>query len=138
MDAKRREEVRSDRAPAAVGPYSQAVRAGDYVLCSGQIPLDANSGTIIAEDFAAQARQVLDNLSAVLSAAGCSMAEVVRTTIYLTDLADFAALNEVYAGYFEPPFPARSTVQVAALPRGARVEIDAMAYAPGRPLRPPS
>ena len=101
-----------------------------FVLCSGQIPLDPAAGTIVEGDFAAQARRVLDNLSAVLAAAGCSMADVVRTTIYLTDLADFAGLNEIYAGYFEAPFPARSTVQVAALPRGARVEIDAMAYTP--------
>jgi len=125
-----REEIRTDRAPSAVGPYSQAVRVGDFVLCSGQIPLDPAAGTIVEGDFAAQARRVLDNLAAVLAAAECSMADVVRTTIYLTDLADFAGLNEIYAGYFEAPFPARSTVQVAALPRGARVEIDAMAYTP--------
>ena len=134
-----REEIRTGSAPAAVGPYSQAVRVGDFVLCSGQIPLDPAAGTIVEGDFAAQARRVLDNLSAVLVAAGCSMADVVRTTIYLTDLADFAGLNEIYAGYFEAPFPARSTVQVAALPRGARVEIDAMAYWPrGRALKRPS
>jgi reactive intermediate/imine deaminase len=132
-----REEIRTGSAPAAVGPYSQAVRVGDFVLCSGQIPLDPAAGTIVEGDFAAQARRVLDNLSAVLAAAGCSMADVVRTTIYLTDLADFAGLNEIYAGYFEAPFPARSTVQVAALPRGARVEIDAMAYTPrGGRLKP--
>src|SRR5512139_3790240 len=111
-----REEIRTDKAPAAVGPYSQAVRVGDFLLCSGQIPLDPVAGTMVGGEFAAQAQRVLENLSAVLSAAGASMADVVRTTIYLTDLADFAALNEIYAGYFEAPFPARSTVQVAALP----------------------
>jgi reactive intermediate/imine deaminase len=138
MEHLGRQEVCTDRAPAAVGPYSQAVRVGDLVFCSGQIPLDPAAGTLVAEEFAAQARRVLDNLSAVLAAAGCSMADVVRTTIYLTDLADFAALNEIYAGYFQRPFPARSTVQVTALPRGARVEIDAMAYAPGAPIKRPS
>jgi reactive intermediate/imine deaminase len=137
-DRKKRVEIRANGAPAAVGPYSQALRVGDFVLCSGQIPLDPASGVLVAGDFAAQARRVLDNLSAVLAAAGCSMAEVVRTTIYLADLADFAALNEIYAGYFEAPFPARSTVQVAALPRGARVEIDAMAYAPRATIKRPS
>ena len=137
-DDRRREEIRTSDAPAAVGPYSQAVRVGDFVLCSGQIPLDPAAGTMVAGDFAAQARRVLDNLAAVLAAAGCSMADVVRTTIYVTDLADFSALNEIYAGYFEPPFPARSTVQVAALPRAARVEIDAMAFAPGSRLKRPS
>ena len=131
-----RQEIRTSAAPAAVGPYSQAVRVGEFVHCSGQIPLDPASGVIVEGGFDAQARRVLDNLSAVLAAAGCSMAEVVRTTIYLVDLADFARLNEIYAGYFEAPFPARSTVQVAALPRGARVEIDAMAYAPPRVKQP--
>jgi reactive intermediate/imine deaminase len=111
---------------------------GDFVLCSGQIPLDPASGAIVAGDFAAQARRVLDNLSAVVGAAGLSMADVVRTTIYLTDLADFAVLNEIYAEYFAAPFPARSTVQVAALPRGARVEIDAMAYATAPAVKRPS
>jgi reactive intermediate/imine deaminase len=133
-----RSEIRTDRAPAAVGPYSQAVRVVDLVLCSGQIPLDPKSGAIVSGDFAEQARRVLDNLSAVVAAAGCSMADVVRTTIYLVDLSDFAALNEIYARYFEPPFPARSTVQVSALPRGARIEIDAMAYAPSQGVRRPS
>jgi 2-iminobutanoate/2-iminopropanoate deaminase len=137
-NSKGREEIRTDRAPAAVGPYSQAVRVGDLVLCSGQIPLDPKSGAIVAGDFAEQARRVLDNLSAVVDAAGCSMADVVRTTIYLVDLSDFSALNEIYARYFEPPFPARSTVQVSSLPRGARIEIDAMAYAPGQGVKRPS
>jgi len=137
-DKPGREEIRTAAAPAAVGPYSQAVRVGDFVLCSGQIPLDPASGAIVTGDFSAQARRVLDNLSEVLAAAGCSMAEVVRTTIYLVDLKDFARLNEIYEGYFEAPFPARSTVQVAALPRDARVEIDAMAYAPRSGLKPPS
>jgi len=131
-----KEEICTAAAPAAVGPYSQALRVGDFVICSGQIPLDPASGAIVDGDFDAQARRVLDNLSAVLAAADCAMAEVVRTTIYLVDLADFSRLNEIYAGYFGAPFPARSTVQVAALPRGARVEIDAMAYAPVGLKRP--
>jgi reactive intermediate/imine deaminase len=135
---KGRQEIRTDRAPAAVGPYSQAVRVGDLVLCSGQIPLDPVAGTIVEGDFAVQARRVLENLAEVLVAAGCSMADVVRTTIYLVDLADFAALNEIYAGYFQAPFPARSTVQVSALPRGARIEIDAIACTPGLPVKRPS
>ena len=124
--------IATKAAPAAVGPYSQAVRVGDLVFCSGQIPLDPATGALVEGDFAAQARRVLDNLSAVLREAGLGMKDVVRSTIYLADLADFAEVNRVYAEYFTPPYPARSTIQAAALPKGARVEIDVIAVAPLR------
>ncbi len=114
-------------APAAVGPYSQAVRAGGFVFVSGQIPLDPKTGTLVAGGIDAQTERVLDNLDAVLRAAGSSFADVVRTTIYLVDLGHFAAVNAIYAHRFEAPYPARATVQVAALPRGAQIEIDAIA-----------
>ena len=121
-------EVRSDAAPAPVGPYSQAIEIDGWVYCSGQIPLDAATGEIVGADESAQARQVLANLRAVLEAAGLGFADVVRTTIYLTDLAAFGDVNAVYAEAFATePQPARATVQVAALPLGAKVEIDAVA-----------
>ena len=126
--------VHTDAAPAAIGPYSQAVvvpHGGALVFCSGQIPLDPATGTIIAGDVAAQARRVLDNLSAVLAAAGCGMEDVAKTTIYLTDLGDFAAVNDVYGAAFGAHRPARATVGVSALPRGAKVEIDAVAVRRG-------
>jgi 2-iminobutanoate/2-iminopropanoate deaminase len=129
--------IATDKAPAAIGPYSQAVRVGDLVFCSGQIPLDPATGALVEGEFAAQARRALDNLTAVLGGAGLSMDDVVRTTIYLADLADFAEANRVYAEYFTAPYPARSTVQAAALPKGARVEIDVIAWAGGG-VRPPS
>jgi 2-iminobutanoate/2-iminopropanoate deaminase len=119
--------VSTPRAPAAIGPYSQAVRAGDFVFVSGQIPLDHVTGQLVAGDVRAQTERVLTNLMAILEASGCEAADVVRTTIYLVDLANFAAVNEVYARFFDSPYPARSTVQVAALPRAAEVEIDAVA-----------
>ena len=122
-----RQAVSSDRAPAAVGPYSQAVKAGELVFCSGQIPLDPRTGEMVAGDVADQTRQVLRNLGAVLQAAGASFDDVVRTTVYLADLGDFAAMNTVYGEFFGPPPPARATVQAARLPRDARVEIDAIA-----------
>ncbi len=121
-------EVRSDDAPAPVGPYSQAVEIDGWVYCSGQIPLDPKSGELVGDDEATQARQVLANLRAVLAAAGLDTGDVVRTTIYLTDLGAFADVNAVYAEAFSAePQPARATVQVAALPLGAKVEIDAVA-----------
>ena len=113
-------------APAAVGPYSQAVRAGQTVYCSGQIALTP-AGDLVGGDVAAQTRQVLDNLAAVLAAAGGSLANVVKTTVFCVDLADFAVINAVYAEFFAAQPPARATVQVAALPRGAQVEIEAIA-----------
>jgi 2-iminobutanoate/2-iminopropanoate deaminase len=123
-----RTAVATDRAPRAIGPYSQAVRAGDFLFLSGQIPLDPATGQVVEGDIAAQTRRVMDNLQAVLAAAGASLDAVVRTTIYLADLGDFATVNEVYGSYFASSAPARSTVQVARLPRDARIEIDAIAH----------
>jgi 2-iminobutanoate/2-iminopropanoate deaminase len=119
--------VTSDRAPQAIGPYVQAVDLGDFVFCSGQIPLDPATGNLVEGDVVAQTERVLQNLQAVLAAAGLGLEHVVRTTVFLTDLGEFARMNEVYARYFAGSPPARSTVQVAALPRAARVEIDAIA-----------
>jgi 2-iminobutanoate/2-iminopropanoate deaminase len=127
-DPKTRSVVASEAAPRAIGPYSQAIVVGDMVFCSGQIPLDPATGELVGgTDIRAQTRRVLDNLEAVLDAAGAGLGKVVKTTIYLVDLSDFAAVNEVYGGYFKQNQPARATVQVAALPRGSRVEIDAIA-----------
>lgn len=119
--------VSTDGAPKAIGPYSQAVRAGDLLFASGQIALDPTSGTIVPGGVEAETRQVLANLTAVLTAGGASWADVVRTTIFLTDLGDFAIVNRLYGEVTGAVPPARATVQVAALPRGAVVEIDAIA-----------
>ena len=124
----------SPDAPKAIGPYSQAVRAGQLLFASGQIPLDPASGSIVEGDVTAQTRRVMENLRAVLKAGGLSLADVVRTTIYLVDLNDFTKVNDAYGSYFEEPYPARATVQVARLPRDARVEIDAIAAYPPPPL----
>ncbi|PZO09453.1 MAG: reactive intermediate/imine deaminase [Lysobacteraceae bacterium] len=121
-----REPINTPRAPAAIGPYSQAVRAGGVVYLSGQIPLDPATGELVQADISTEARRVFDNLTAVCEAAGGTLGDVARVGIYLTDLADFAAVNAVMANYFQLPYPARSTIQVSALPRGARVEIDAI------------
>jgi 2-iminobutanoate/2-iminopropanoate deaminase len=121
------EPVSTDKAPQAIGPYSQAIVAGDLVFTSGQIPLDPKTQQIVQGDVRAQAERVMENLSAVLAAAGASFASVVKATIYLTDLNDFAAVNEVYGKRFPSAPPARSTVQVAALPKGVRLEIDLVA-----------
>jgi len=118
-------------APAAVGSYSQAVRVGSTVYCAGQIPLDPKSGQIVSKDVSDQTRRVLDNIRAILKAEGLSFENIVKTTIFLTDLADFQTVNEIYASYFKQAPPARSTVQVAALPKGARIEIEAIAVAEG-------
>jgi 2-iminobutanoate/2-iminopropanoate deaminase len=120
--------ISSPNAPAAIGPYSQAIRAGDFLFASGQIPLDPTTGTITEGGITAQTHQVLQNLGAVLSAAGVTFDRVVKTTIYLADMEDFAAVNEVYAGYFPAPAPARATIQAAGLPKNVRVEIDLVAY----------
>ena len=122
-----KEAIATDQAPQAIGPYSQAVRVGDWLFLSGQIGLDPASGELTAGGVLAETRQVLENLRAVLTAAGAALDDVVRTTIYLVDLADFSRVNEIYTGFFRAPYPARATVGVAALPRGARVEIDAVA-----------
>ncbi len=123
--------VHTGDAPEAVGPYSQAVVADGWVFCSGQIGLDPGSGSLVDGGTAAQARRALDNLTAVLRAAGASWNDVVRTTIYLVDMGDFAEVNAIYAEYAGDSPPARATVAVAALPLGARVEIDAVARIPG-------
>lgn len=118
--------VHTDQAPAAIGPYSQAVRAGGTVYLSGQIPLDPATGNLVEGDIGAQARRAFDNLQAVCIAAGGSLDQVVRLGLYLTDLGDFAAVNAVMAEYFQAPYPARSTVEVSGLPRGAAFEVDAV------------
>ena len=122
-----KDAISTSSAPGAIGPYSQAVRAKGMIFVSGQIPLDPETGQLVAGDITAQTKQVMENLGHVLAAAGCSLDDVVKTTIYLVDLAQFSAVNEVYGRGFRQPYPARATVQVAALPRGAHVEIDAIA-----------
>jgi 2-iminobutanoate/2-iminopropanoate deaminase len=122
-----RQAVSTPSAPAAIGPYSQAIRAGSLLFVSGQIPLDPATGQMVDGDIAAQTRRVFQNLGAILEAAGATFDHVVRTTVYLADMNDFPAMNEVYATYFSSPAPARATVQAARLPRDARVEIDLIA-----------
>jgi 2-iminobutanoate/2-iminopropanoate deaminase len=119
--------VSTDNAPAAIGPYSQAIRTGSLLFCSGQVPLDPSSGELVKEDIEGQARRCLENLTAVCEAAGASLSQAVRCTVYLTDMGDFTRVNEVYAQFFgEEDPPARVAVGVAALPKGADVEIDAI------------
>ena len=120
--------IRTDGAPTAVGPYSQAIRVGDMVYTAGQIALDPATGQMVEGDIAAQTERVLLNLQAVLEAAGSSLKQVVKTTVFLQDMADFGAMNEVYGRFFGKKPPARSTVQVAALPLGAKVEIEAVGF----------
>jgi len=122
------EAVKTDRAPAAIGPYAQAVKAGGFVLVSGQIPL-APDGSLVEGDIRVQTERVMENLKAVLEAAGSGLSRVVQTTCFLADMEDFPGFNEVYARYFTPPYPARATVAVKALPRGVRVEVACVALA---------
>jgi len=124
-----RRAIATDAAPQAIGPYSQAIAAGGLLFCSGQIGLDPATGSLVPGSVADETRRVLANLRAVLAAAGLELTSVVRTTVYLVNLTDFPVVNQVYAEFFPAPSPARSTVQVAALPREARVEIDAIAVA---------
>jgi 2-iminobutanoate/2-iminopropanoate deaminase len=119
--------ITSDRAPKAVGPYSQAVAFGHLLFCSGQIPLDPVSGEIVGADVAAQTERVIENIKAVLAVNAMSLGDAIKTTVFLTTMDDFAAMNEVYARHFTQPYPARSTVAVVALPRGAKVEIEVTA-----------
>jgi 2-iminobutanoate/2-iminopropanoate deaminase len=126
--------ISTKEAPAAVGPYSQAVRVGSTVYCAGQIPLDPKSGQIVPGDIAAQTRRVLENIAAVLRAESLSFENIVKTTIFLTNLSDFQTVNEIYGSYFKKEPPARSTVQVPALPKGANVEIEVIAVANGNGL----
>jgi 2-iminobutanoate/2-iminopropanoate deaminase len=125
-----REAIATADAPKAIGPYSQAVRMGQLLFCSGQIPLDPATGALVTGDIAAETHRVFANLKAVLAAAGVGFDAVARTTVYLADMNDFAAMNEVYATYFSQPAPARSTIQAAGLPKNARVEIDVIAVLP--------
>src|ERR1700730_8210703 len=121
--------ISTSEAPAAVGPYSQAVRAGSTIYCAGQIPLDPKSGQIVSGGIDVQTRRVLDNVTAVLKAEGLTFDHIVKTTIFLTDLGDFQTVNEIYGSYFKQQPPARSTVQVAGLPKGAKIEIEVIAVA---------
>jgi 2-iminobutanoate/2-iminopropanoate deaminase len=122
-----KQAITTDGAPKAIGPYSQAIRVGELLFLSGQVALDPATGQLTDGDVVAQTHRVMSNLAAVLKAAGLTFADVARTTIYLADMNDFAKVNEVYGSYFQEPYPARATVQVARLPRDARVEIDAVA-----------
>jgi 2-iminobutanoate/2-iminopropanoate deaminase len=126
-DAAVREAVSSPSAPKAIGPYSQAIRAGSLLFVSGQIPIDPATGELVQGDIAQQTHRVFGNLKAILEAAGATFDNVVRTTVYLADMNDFAKVNEIYAAYFSSPAPARATVQAARLPRDSRVEIDLIA-----------
>ena len=120
--------IASTEAPAAVGPYSQAIALGNFLFAAGQIPLDPVTNELVGTDVTAQTERVCQNIAAVLKANGMTFANVVKTTVFLTDLANFAAMNAVYSRYFSEPFPARSTIQVAALPKGANVEIEVIAH----------
>ena len=121
------ERIATEKAPAAIGPYSQAIKAGNKIYVSGQIPIDPAKGEFAGEDIAAQTRQSLTNIKNILAAAGADMSNVVKTTVLLADIADFAAMNEVYAEFFTEPYPARAAFQAAAIPKGALVEIEAVA-----------
>ena len=120
--------ISTPNAPGAIGPYSQALEAGDFLFLSGQIPLDPATGQLVEGGIVEQTHQVLKNIGAVLAAGGSSYAQVVKTTVYLQDMADFAAMNEIYGTYFSAPAPARATIQAAGVPRNVRVEIDATVY----------
>lgn len=123
--------IHTNDAPAAVGPYSQAIAIGDFVFTAGQVALDPASGELVGTDVAAQTEQVISNLRAVLAAAGSDLAHVIKTTVFLKSMGDFAAMNAVYARHFPEPFPARSTVEVGALPKGGLVEIECVALRRG-------
>ncbi len=122
-----RQAIATGKAPQAIGPYSQAIKAGSLLFCSGQIPLDPETGALVEGDIAAQTRRVFANVGAILEAAGTSFDRVVKTTVFLADMNDFAAMNAVYATFFADPAPARSTVQAAGLPKNARIEIEVIA-----------
>ncbi len=125
-----KEAIETSKAPGAVGPYSQGIRAGDLIFVSGQLPANAE-GVLIIDDIAAATRQSLENVNAVLSAAGAQMSDVVKATVFLTDMGDFSAMNKVYGEFFSDPFPARACIEVAALPKGAKVEIEVIALLHG-------
>ncbi len=119
--------ISTDKAPQAIGPYSQGIQVGEFLFLSGQIPLDPSTGEMVREDIQGQTRRVMENLKAVLESQGLTMESVVKTTIFLTDMGNFAKVNEIYGGYFSENPPARSTVQVSSLPRGVAIEIEAIA-----------
>ena len=123
--------ISTSDAPAAIGPYSQAIRSGNFIFCSGQIPLNPKSGEMVSDDIGDQTRRVLDNISGLLKSEGLSLGDVLKTTIFLTDLGNFQIVNEIYGSYFNNQPPARSTVQVSALPKGAKVEIEVIACGNG-------
>jgi 2-iminobutanoate/2-iminopropanoate deaminase len=123
-----RKIIKTGDAPQAIGPYSQAVEAGGFVFVSGQIPIDPKSGNVVQADIKAQTRQVMDNANAILKAAGCGLSQVVKTTIYLKNIADFGTVNEVYGGYFPSDPPARATVEVSRLPKDVTIEMDFVAW----------
>ena len=125
-----KEAIKTSKAPGAVGPYSQGIRAGDLIFVSGQLPANAE-GVLIIDDIAAATRQSLENVHAVLSAAGAQMSDVVKATVFLTNMGDFSAMNKVYGEFFSDPFPARACIEVAALPKGAKVEIEVIALLRG-------
>ena len=127
-----REAISTTEAPGAIGPYSQAIKAGDFLFVSGQIPLDPATGALVDGGIGEQTHRVLKNLDAILRAAGTSFSHVVKTTVYLADMSEFAAMNAIYAEYFPAPAPARATVQAARLPRDVKVEIDVIAYVGNR------
>ncbi len=122
-----RTEIRTSGAPAAIGPYSQGICAGGFLFTSGQLPIDPETGALVEGGIEAQAKRVFDNLKAVLSACGADFCDVVKTMVFLQDMKDFAKVNEIYTGYFEKPYPARSCVEVGALPKGALIEIELVA-----------
>lgn len=122
-----KQQLKSPNAPAAIGPYSQAVMDGDFVFVSGQLPIDCETGEFPSEDIAEQTKQSLENIKAILEKAGYDMNRVLKTTVYLQDMDDFTAMNEVYEKYFSAPYPARAAFQVGKLPKGAKVEIEAVA-----------
>jgi len=122
-----KEVISTEKAPGAIGPYSQAIKAGNTIFCSGQIPIDPATGEFVSDDIVGQTEQVFKNLAAVLEAAGASLNDVVKTSVFLADMNDFAAMNEVYGRYFTDNKPARATVQAARLPKDAKVEIDCIA-----------
>lgn len=122
-----KKQIATDKAPAALGPYSQAILAGDTLYASGQVPIDPATGNLVGDSIEAQAKQVFDNLRQVLAAADMDFANVVKTTVFLTDLANFGTVNEIYAEYFVEPYPARSCVQIAALPKGSLLEVELVA-----------
>lgn len=123
-----KEIIKTSSAPQAIGPYSQAVKAGGFVFVSGQIPIDPKTGNVVQADIKAQAKIIMENAKAILEAAGCGMANIVRSTIYLKNMTDFASVNEVYGGYFPSDPPARATVEVSRLPKDVALEMDFIAY----------